>query len=238
MPVEIDRDGVARGAGLRRGEQALFADQPVDQGRLAGIRTSDNGDANGMRLGGCSGFDLLCGRLRQRRAQRVIKIGEALIVLGRQRDRLAEAEFVRFKPARFAGGAFHLVGDQHGRLAGLAHDGGEGAVDRRRPGARIDHEEHRVGLRDRGLGLRPHAAGETVGRRLFEPGGIDDGEVEIAQPALACAPVARDARLVVDQRQAPADQPVEECRFADIGPADNGDGETHETIRAARDNRG
>ena len=50
-PVEIDRDGVARGAGLRRGEQALLADQPVDQRRLAGIRPPDDGDADRMRAG-------------------------------------------------------------------------------------------------------------------------------------------------------------------------------------------
>ena len=31
VPIEIDRDGVAGGAGLRRGEQPLLADQPVDQ---------------------------------------------------------------------------------------------------------------------------------------------------------------------------------------------------------------
>ena len=63
VPVEIDGDGVARGAGFRRGEQPLLADQPVDQRRLAGIGAPDNGDADRMRpprrrpalvLGGCA----------------------------------------------------------------------------------------------------------------------------------------------------------------------------------------
>ena len=52
-------------------------------------------------------------------------------------------------------------------------------------------------------------------------------EVEIAEPRLALAAVARDARPIVDQRQPPADQPVEQRRLADIRPADDGDGEAH-----------
>ena len=84
-----------------------------------------------------------------------------------------------------------------------------------------------VGLRDRGFGLRPHAAGQAFRRRLFKAGGVDDGEIEIAEPGLAFAAVAGHARPVVDQRDAPADQPVEQRRLADIRPADNGDGETH-----------
>ena len=113
------------------------------------------------------------------------------------------------------------------RLAGFAHQLGEIAVDRRRTGARIDHEEDGVGLRHRGLGLRPHAAGEAFGRGFLEARGIDHSEIEIAEPAFALAAVARHARPVVDQRDAPADQPVEQRRFADIGAADNGDGEAH-----------
>ena len=167
------------------------------------------------------------GVLGQRRAQRVVEIGQAFVVLGRNRDRVAEAERIGVQPPALAGGAFHLVGDQHGRLAGLAHQLGEHAVDPGRTGARVDHEEDRVGLPDRGLGLRPHAAGEAFGRGLLEPGGIDHGEIEVAEPALAFAAVARHARPVVDQRHAPADQPVEQGRLADIGAADDGDGEAH-----------
>ncbi len=130
-------------------------------------------------------------------------------MFGRQRHRLAEAERVGLEASGLPGGAFHLVGDQHGRLAGAAHQFGEGAVVGDRPRARVDHEEHRVGLRDRRLGLGAHAAGQTVRRRLFEAGGIDDGEVQVAEPGFALAAVARHARAVVDQGDAPADQPVE-----------------------------
>ena len=47
------------------------------------------------------------------------------------------------------------------------------------------------------------------------------------EPPLALAQVARDPGLVVDQRQPPADQAVEQRRLADVGPADDGEGERH-----------
>ena len=81
----------------------------------------------------------------------------------------------------------------------------------------------RVGCADRRLGLRPHAGGERALGTLVEAGGIDHGEVEVAEPACAFAAVARHAGRIVDQRELLADQPVEQRRFADIGPADNGD---------------
>ena len=55
-----------------------------------------------------------------------------------------------------------------------------------------------------------------------------DGEFEIAEPRLALAAVARHAGLVIDQRELLPDQPVEQRRFADIGPADDGNREGHE----------
>ncbi len=48
LPVPVDRDGVAGDAGLGPGQQAVLADQPVDQGRLAGVGPADDGDADGL----------------------------------------------------------------------------------------------------------------------------------------------------------------------------------------------
>ena len=52
-----------------------------------------------------------------------------------------------------------------------------------------------------------------------------DGEFEIAETPLALAAVAGDAGLVIDQRELLPDQPVEQRRFSDIGPADDGNRE-------------
>ena len=98
-------------------------------------------------------------------------------------------------------------------------------IERRHAGPRIDHEQAQIGRADRRFGLRPHAAGEAVGRRFVEAGRIDGGEAEVAEMGLAFAAVAGDAGEIVDQRQTPADQPVEERRLADIGAPDDGDAE-------------
>ena len=52
-----------------------------------------------------------------------------------------------------------------------------------------------------------------------------DGEFEIAEASLALTTIAGDAGFVIDQRQLLSDQTVEQRRFSDIGPADNGNGE-------------
>ena len=79
---------------------------------------------------------------------------------------------------------------------------------------------------------------KRVGRRILEAGGVDDVEIEIVEPGRMHAPVARDARRVVDQRQLAAGEPVEKRRLADVGPADDGDLEAHRRVTTRRPNRG
>ena len=67
-----------------------------------------------------------------------------------------------------------------------------------------------------------------VRRRFLEAGRVDQAEVEIGDMALALAAVASDARQIIDERQPPADKPVEQCRLADIGPPDDRDGKRHQ----------
>ena len=109
-----------------------------------------------------------------------------------------------------------------------AHQIGEGAIGRRRAVARIDDKQHGVRLRHRRRGLRLHPRRKRLALGVFEAGGVDHLEGKIAEPGLAFAAVARHARLVVDQREAAPNETVEQGRFADIRPADNGDGEGHD----------
>ncbi len=114
--------------------------------------------------------------LRQRRAQRVVEIDQALR-RARPRSRPARrdrARRLRSMPACAARPSLLLAT----RITGLparAHQIGEGAVGRHQPGARVDHEQHRVGRRDRRVGLRLHAAGRGSparpprGRRCRSP---------------------------------------------------------------------
>src|SRR5262249_54900430 len=130
--------------------------------------------------------------------------------------------------AGLAGAPLALVGDKNRGLARLAHEIGERAVGRRRPRARVDQEQDRIGGRDRGLGLLLHAAGQAFGRGLYEPRRVDGGEGEIAEPRVALAPIAGNPREVVDQCEALADQAIEQRRLADVRPSDNGDREAHD----------
>src|SRR3982750_24340 len=84
-----------------------------------------------------------------------------------------------------------------------------------------------TGLCDRGLRLLLHAGGQRPLGALIEAGGVDDREVEIAEPGLALAAIAGDARQVIDKRELLPDQAVEQRRLADIGPADNGNLKGH-----------
>ena len=144
-------------------------------------------------------------------------------MLGGQRDRLAEAKTEGLVNAVAPRAAFGLVGDDDDRLAGAAQTLRKMPIGRGEAGARVDHEQDRVAIHERGFRLRAHAPGERVRIALLETGGVDDGEGEIGESGLALAAVAGDARLIVDQRQPAPDQPVEQRRLADVRPADDRD---------------
>ena len=89
---------------------------------------------------------------------------------------------------------------------------------------RIDQEQRGVGVAHRGFGLLAHPAGQRLRVLVLEARRVDHSEIKPEKLRLAFTAVARDARPIVDQREALADEPVEQGRFADVGPADNGDG--------------
>ena len=101
---------------------------------------------------------------------------------------------------------------------------GDFLVERGQPLARVDQEQGDVGLAHRRLGLGAHPAGQARRVLVLEPGGVHHPEFQAEQLPFALAPVAGHAGPVVDQREALADEAVEQRRFADIGAADDGDG--------------
>src|SRR5690606_26482607 len=88
---------------------------------------------------------------------------------------------------------------------------------------RIEQEQRRLGLADRLFG--PHADPAWPPRRalILEPRRVDEPELEPGQLPIAPTPRTRHPRRVTEEREALADQPVQQRRFADIGPADYGD---------------
>ena len=229
--LKIDGDGVASNAGLWPGDHALLAENGIDQGRLADIRASHHGDAQGVD--GC--LVLFASLLRDLRAtvyaggllDEVAQLADADIMLGRDRQRLAEPKGEGFVHACLRRAPLHFVGGDDHRLAGRAHEFGEDLIAGNDPRPRIDQENDKVRLLDGLDSLLAHAGGETR-IAMLEPSGIDQPDGARSKLGVGLAPVARQSGLIVDKGEALAGEPVEQRRLADIRPTDDGNGEGHE----------
>ena len=151
----------------------------------------------------------------------VEQIGDAFAVFGADRSGFAETQRKALEYARIALAAFGLVGHQYDRNRLFAQPARDFLVERGEPDPRIEHEHGRIGTFEADLGLLAHATRQAFRILVFPPGGIDDLEFEPRNDGIAEAPVARDAGLVIDQREALADQTIEQRRLADVRPADD-----------------
>ena len=88
----------------------------------------------------------------------VEQVAGAVAVHARERERVAEAEPVELERERLLRRVVDLVREHEHRLVRGAEDLGELLVAGRDPGARVDDEEHEVGLADR----RPRLVGDRA----------------------------------------------------------------------------
>ena len=125
---------------------------------------------------------------------------------------------------RLLGGVVDLVRqDEHG-LVREAEDLRDLLVARRRADARVDDEEHEVGLLDRLARLVCDRAGDLGVVGDVDPARVDHEEAAAVPLDLELLAVARDARRLVHDRRARLGQPVDERRLADVREADDRDG--------------
>ena len=216
MPDPVDRDAVAGNARFRTGDHPVFVQHLVDQGRLACIRTSDNGQFQRrgfvgriIRLRRLEILDIGSDRLEQ--------VGHALAMFRTERNRIAKTERIAFQDPGFRCSALGLVDQQNHRRLRAAEPAGNFLVERREPGATVDHEDRELCSGDRHFGLLAHPSGQALGIFIFIARGVDDVELETQKIGSALAAVTRDPGHVVDERQLLANQSVEQRRFADIG---------------------
>ena len=204
-PLEIARHAVARQARLGSGDHAVFAEERVDQRRLAGVRPPDDGDADRPcrrpRLLGLL-VRLVHGLQPERRQHLGLEIAQALAVLGGDGDRLAEAELERRVETFLAGAPLALVGDEHDGASRRAHQFAKRFVVRSHAFARVDDEQHEIGGGERRFALLAHALGDRAALGLLEPSRIDDRHRIAGKVGFALAPVARQPRHVGDERRA------------------------------------
>ena len=222
VALEVERDRVARRARLVERDNALLAEQRVDERGLADVRAADDRDAHAPL-----GFGL-----RHRFAHRhvlerdVDEVAHAFAVRGGHRQRLADAKLVELGDRRRRQ-AFALVAHEDDRASGAAQEVGDALVLRHEALARIDEERDDVALGDRVLGLPRHLLEDPVLGDRLEAAGVDDEELAVAEARAADVAVARQAGQVVHQRVARAREPVEQRRLADVGPADQGERGEH-----------
>ena len=232
-PCPFERDRVAGDARLGPGQQPLLAEQPVDQRRLADIGPPDDRELQRPLLGASSARSRRrppSSRRPARReiAQPLVQLGQTLAVLAprsaparrgrahrpRRGRRAAARPRPCWRPARPACRA----------CAASRRNAGRRRSARRARRSTSSTTSASASARSVCARMRPAS---VSGARLLQPGGVDQRESRDRRCGLALAAVAGDARPVVDQREAPADQPVEQRRLADIGPPDDRNREGH-----------
>ena len=114
-------------------------------------------------------------------AQRLEQIGDALAMLGADRDRIAKAEAEGFEDPEFRSAALGLVGDHDHRRRFDPKPAADLLVERSQALAGIDHEQSGVSLAHRGLGLLAHPARKRVRVLVLEARGVDHPELEADQ---------------------------------------------------------
>ena len=157
------------------------------------------------------------------------KVADADIVLGRDRKRFAEAERIGFVERGFGRASLALVDGENDRLAGSPRKLGEVLVGRHHARPPVDEEQHEIGACDRRFRLLAHARRQSLIAGL-ESRRIDEPEGAGAKRCIGLAPVARQTRLVVHEREFPPREPVEQGGLADIRPSNDGDGEGHRKV--------
>ena len=227
-PFPIHGDRIAGDPCFGAGQQAIFAQQPVDKRGLACVGAPHDGQLQRavevflVQFG--LEFRSRFGRFRLRAddgPQPGEQIGNAFAMFGGDAHGFTQAEAIAFKDTRFGSLAFRLVADQHHRHILSAQPAADLFVERGQARACIDDEQGGIGSFEADFGLLAHPAGQAFGIVVFPACGIHDGEFQPGDFGIAHAAIPRDARLVIHQRELLAHEPVEQRGFADIGSADD-----------------
>ena len=217
LVFKVAVDGVARGARDVGDDHALFAEDLVEQARLADIRLADDGDLDDVLVV----FLAVIGR--EAGDAGVEQIARAVAMDRGDLNRVAEAEGIEF--IRFGvgvAGLVALVDSQHDRLLRALEHGRDLRVRGGQADRHVDdHDDDRRRLNG-DLRLTAHKFQHFIVRARLDAAGIDERKAAPVPLAFAVDPVTGDARRILHDRHALAGQLIEEHRFADVRPADDG----------------
>jgi hypothetical protein len=143
-------------------------------------------------------------------AERFEQVRDALAMFRADRNRLAEPEAKGIEDSRFTGVALGLVGNKDDGCGFGSEPTTDFLIDGRDALPSVDEEHRNIGVANRRFGLRAHAPRERIRILVLKPGGVDDPKVEAKQLRFAFPAITGYAGPVVDQREALADEAVEE----------------------------
>ena len=229
---ELDVDRIARRARRIGDDDAIFAVQAIRDRALAHIRSPDDRDA--QRRAGCFfaiGADFIHGEFchgdlfhGECREDRFEGIEGAATVLSRDGEGVSDSEAEELVHAlAVLARPINLVDEQRKRLARAPQRGRDRLVLGDQARLAVDDEQDHVGACYRRPRLRLNRRLEPVAFRDVEARRVDEPDLSAVDLDPLGDAVAGQARLVRHDRAAVARIAIEECRLADIGPADEGD---------------
>ena len=132
----------------------------------------------------------------------------------------AEAmEFVQMHLKRFA---VDLVDHEKDRLGQGPQDLDHFPIVRRHPGPAVQHQHHGIGIVDGHMHLLADLGGKGIFIRFGKAAGVHQGKHPIVPGSILVNAITGHPRKIIHQGVPASGHPVEEGRFAHIGPANDG----------------
>ncbi|TWH52574.1 hypothetical protein L612_002100000690 [Rhodococcus rhodochrous J38] len=204
--------------------RSLVTGELVEQARLADVRLAHQRDAARSFPTGA-----LTGRGRQLGEKLVEQVAGAAAVSGRYRVGLAESEGPQGCGFGLDAVVVDLVRHEQHRCLGPAQHLRDGLVDAGGAHGGVDDDEDRVGGAHRDLRLAGHGLLHALRVGLPSAGVLHHESAAVPRRLVRDA-VAGDARDVLDDRFASADDAVDQGGLADVRSADHGDGRDRDEL--------
>jgi len=214
--VQLGVHRISCGPGDLAHDRTLFAEESVHDARLPHVRFPDDRDAESLRVA------VLFRLGREHLDDPIEKIARALSGDSAHRKRFTETEPPELvNPSHLWEGVLLVHHHEH-RLLLFAEDLRHLLVDRVEPLLAVHHLEEDIGLVDRDHRLFPDLAIERPVGFLDDPTRVDEKELPTRPLGPREVPVAGDTGLIVDNREALTQHPIEEGRLPDVRPSYDG----------------
>ena len=213
VPNERRVDRVPCGAWNVGNDRALLSEQRVHKAGFAHVRTADDRD-RGILLGG------LLLDAREICHDLVEHIAKAKPLLGGDADGRADAESVEVVDLVLEFRVIELVHNEYNGLFAPAKHLRHLLIGGGESGSAVHDEDDNVRRLDRKLRLAAHLLCDDVLALGLDAARVDQGEVVVEPLAVRIDAVARNARRILNYRDALAHYLIEKCRFAHVRAAD------------------